>query len=372
MSTEITIPLINPNEPEALLADLHVSEGQQVERGDILCTLETTKSTAELEAERSGYVIALQFEAGQTVKSGDLLCYLADTPDWQPPIEARSIPQQIDRTSPSSSDVIPANLRVTKPALALARQLGLDPANLPVDRLITESLVQSFVENQTIEPAATAPESAFDPTAIIIYGGGGHGKALIELLRALGNYRILGVVDDGISVDETIMGLPVLGGNEILTRLYEQGVRLAVNAVGGIGNIAVRIRVFQRLAEAGFACPAVIHPTAFVEPSAVLSAGSQVFPHAYVGSEAQVGYGCIVNTSATVSHDCVLGEYANIAPGALLAGEVQIGAGALIGMGATINLRARIGAGARIGNGATVKEHVPDKGIVRAGAVWPA
>ena len=167
------------------------------------------------------------------------------------------------------------------------------------------------------------------------------------------------------------MRLPVLGGCEALAGLYAQGVRLAVNAVGVIGNVAVRIKVFGKLAEAGFNCPAIVHPTAFVEASALLSAGVQVFPHAYIGSEARVGFGGIVNTGAIISHDCDLGEVVNISPGAILAGEVQVGARVLVGMGATINLQARIGPGARIGNGATVKSDVPENGVVRAGGVWP-
>ncbi|MBP1702324.1 MAG: hypothetical protein H6Q38_1431, partial [Chloroflexi bacterium] len=73
-----------------------------------------------------------------------------------------------------------------------------------------------------------------------------------------------------------------------------------------------------------------------------------------------------------ISHDCQLGDYVNIAPGAILAGEVNIEAGALVGMGVTVNLRVKVGAGARIGNGATVKSDVPEKGIVRAGTIWPA
>jgi sugar O-acyltransferase (sialic acid O-acetyltransferase NeuD family) len=187
----------------------------------------------------------------------------------------------------------------------------------------------------------------------------------------LGVYHIVGVVDDGLTTTETIMGVPVLGSAKVLPSLYARGVRLAVNAVGGIGNLAVRQKVFEVLAGAGFACPAVVHPTAFVETSASLSPGVQVMPHAYVGSQAQLGFGCIVNTGAIISHDCILGDLVNVSPGAILAGEVQVGAEALIGMGVTINLRAQVGVGARIGNGATVKADVPENGIVHAGDVWP-
>ncbi len=215
-------------------------------------------------------------------------------------------------------------------------------------------------------------DAPFDPLALIVYGGGGHGKSVIDLLRALGTYRLVGVIDDGIATGTQILGLPVLGGAEALPGLHEKGVRLAVNAVGGIGNVQIRIQVFRQLAAAGFACPAVVHPRAYLEPNAVLSAGVQVFPFAYLGSDCRAGFGAIVNTGAVVSHDCVLEDYANISPGVLLAGGVQVGARALVGMGVTVNLGVQIGAGARIGNGATVKSDVPAEGVVRAGSIWPS
>jgi len=194
---------------------------------------------------------------------------------------------------------------------------------------------------------------------------------VIDLIRILNIYHIKGILDDGIPAGEIVMGVPVLGGAEQLRDLYDQGVHQAVNAVGGIGNVGIRIEVYNRLALAGFVCPTVIHPTAFVEPDTSFQLGCQVFPHAYVGSEVQVGFGSIVNTSAVVSHECVLGDYTNISPGAILAGGVQIGDAALVGMGATVNLLVKVGARARIGNGATVKEDVPENGIVRAGGTWP-
>jgi sugar O-acyltransferase (sialic acid O-acetyltransferase NeuD family) len=242
---------------------------------------------------------------------------------------------------------------------------------LPLDKIITEAMVRNTIEGLSGESLLQAGAGEFDPTALLIYGGGGHGKALIELVQATGVYRIVGVVDDGLPRGQSILDVPVLGGQEALGELFAQGVRLAVNAVGGIGNVAIRIQVFERLTRAGFACPAVVHPRAILEPSASLAAGVQVFAQAYVGSEARIGFGSIVNTGAIVSHECQLDEFVNISPGALLAGQVQVGEAALIGMGVTINLNTKIGAGARIGNGATVKSDVPERGVVRAGSVWP-
>jgi len=368
MAEPIKIPLLNPNETEAVLVALHIIEGQRVSTGDLLATLETTKSAADFTAETSGYIVGLRLEQGQTVRAGELLCYIAGDQNWKPP----ALPASSPEAPPSGKLSMPAGLRITQPALALARRLGFDLEQLPTDRLVTETMLRSLGAAAGADASPETTQASFDPAAIVVYGGGGHGKALIDLLRALRIYRIVGVVDDGLQAGTQIMGLPVLGGAAALKRLYAEGVRQAVNAVGGIGNLSTRIQVFDRLAEAGFVCPAVVHPTAFVEPSAVVEAGVQVFPQAYVGSEARLGFGCIVNTGAIISHECVLDDLVNISPGAILAGEVKVGAGALVGMGATLNLRVTIGAGARIGNGATVKEDVPEKGIVRAGAIWRA
>ena len=44
---------------------------------------------------------------------------------------------------------------------------------------------------------------------LIIYGGGGHGKTLLELVQAAGIYRVAGIVDDGLAQGSDILGVPV-------------------------------------------------------------------------------------------------------------------------------------------------------------------
>jgi acetyltransferase EpsM len=358
--TRVVVPLLNPNEPEARVASLRVADRQAVRLGELLCTLETTKSIVDLAAERAAYVVGLRAVEGDMLRAGSVLCWLADEATWQPPVVAAAKP---------AIESLPKGLRITDPALALARQSGLDLAMLPAGELVTEAIVrQTLASAGAILAAATGP---FDPRAVVIYGGGGHGKSLIDFVRTLGLYDLAGVIDDGLPVGSSVLGVEVLGGADVLARQAERGIRMAVNAVGGIGDVMSRVRVFRLIQEAGFTCPTLVHPTAFVETSAHLSPGVQVFPHAYVGSDVHLGFGVIVNTSAVVSHDCQIDDYANVAPGALLAGGVSVGEGALIGMGVTINLGVTVGARARIGNSAVVKGDVPPSGIVHAGSVWP-
>jgi sugar O-acyltransferase (sialic acid O-acetyltransferase NeuD family) len=362
--------LLNPNETEALIVQVNVQNGQHLQPGEVICTLETTKSVADLEAPQAGYILGLSYQAGQTVRSGEIFCYISEVPDWlPPPVEQESYSAGAPM---SEAQAYPAGLRITQPALKLARDLGLDLDSLPLDRLVTESLVRSLAENQFHSGEKIVPDSGIDPSAIIVYGAGGHGKSIIEMIRALGSYQIMGVVDDDPEVSGQVSEIQVLGGAEVLPGLWNKGIRMAANAVGGIGNIDIRASVFDKLSRAGFTCPALLHPRAVIEVSAQLAPGVQIMPLAYVGSEAKVGFGCIINTGAIVSHDCIIGENSNIAPGVILAGEVNVGKGVLIGMGVTVNLRVSIGAHARLGNGCTIKADVPQRGIVRAGTIWPS
>ena len=268
----------------------------------------------------------------------------------------------------SEGNSAPSGLRITAPARKLALEAGLDLDTFPHGPLITREMVQARLASPALIPAGDVPEGE---KRLVIYGAGGHGRSLAALIHKAGIYEIIGFLDDGVAAGGEVLGLPILGGNEKLTTLAQDDIRMAVNGVGGIGDLQSRLDVYSLLNKAGFHTPSVIHPAAFLEDSAILADGVQVFPFAYLGTQVRVGYGCIINTGAIVSHDCELASYVNLSPGATLAGGVTMGEAALIGMRATVNLNVRIGARARIGNGATVKADVPDGGMVPAGTIWP-
>lgn len=362
----LKIPLLNANEDEVVLASLYVTDRQRINQGDLLAVVESTKTTAEILAERDGFIVGLMAKEGMSFKNGQVWAYFSDDENaFDPDLPPWSAQARVNTNRESEG------IRITKPAQAMIEKFGIGLDELPADRMITTDVVQTLIDHKKADRVNWVDRPANDNKRILIYGAGGHGRTLLELIRLLPGYKVEGFIDDGLPVGKFMLGLPVLGGKEKLGQLFEDGVALAVNGVGGIGNFQQRLNAYETLGRAGFYCQTVVHPFAFLEASATYEAGVQIFPFAYVGSLVKVGYGVIINTAAVVSHDCVLGELSNLSPGATLAGGVEIGPRALVGMRTTINLGVRVGADARIGNGATVKADVPERGIVPAGSVWP-
>jgi sugar O-acyltransferase (sialic acid O-acetyltransferase NeuD family) len=368
----IPVPLLNANEPEARLVDLHIKDGQAVQKGDLLLTIETTKAAAEVEAPEAGFVRVVA-HPGETLAVGEVLAYITETANEPlPEISHRPALEEAAAGSPGPGKPLteaakpPVELRITKPARTLADSLGLDLSVLPTDRLVTEAVVR--------EMAGKLPQSPRLPSAnsqIIIYGAGGHAKAVMEMVQAIGAFRIAGIIDDNAALTgNSVLGIPVLGTRDVLPQLVEKGVRLAANGVGGIIDINIRMKLFELLTGYGFAFPILRHPRATVEPSAQIYDGVQVFANAYVGSSAILHEKCMINTGAIVSHDCEIGSFTHIAPGAMLAGHVHVGEKALVGMGVTTMIGIKIGSGARVGNGAVLLADVPERAIVPAGKVW--
>jgi len=355
-AVEILVPLLNANEPEAKLVGVHVKDGQLVNQGDILFSLETTKATSDVEAPVSGF-IHLPASIDDNVSVGDLLGWISDKKEDV----LKKIQNNIKKTNIGA-------LRITEPARSLAAQLGVDLEKLPTDRLVTEAMIRDIVkENQIILPDTLS----IDPErSVVIYGAGGHAKSVMEMLKSIGNYEIIGIVDDHIPAKTIILDIPVLGPRSVLGELRKMGVLMSANGVGGIIDINIRKKIFDILEQNDFSLPKLIHPRATLEESACVNDGVQVFANAYIGSEAVLESCCMVNTNAVVSHDCIVGAYSHISPGALLAGHVQVGESSLVGMGVTTAIGIKIGNNVRIGNGAILYADVPSKTIIPSGKIW--
>lgn len=196
---------------------------------------------------------------------------------------------------------------------------------------------------------------------VVGVGAGGHARVVIEALRAMGGFEVVGLLDARPELWGTnALGVPVLGGDDRLPALREQGVLYAFNGVGSVGRTAARRQVYEMLRRQGFEPVPVIHPSAILSPSISLGQAPIILPGAIIGTGARIGDNVLINTGAIVEHDCRIGDHAHVATGARLAGGVLVGDGAHIGLGACIRQGIRVGRNAIVGMGAVVTKDVPD------------
>jgi UDP-perosamine 4-acetyltransferase len=190
---------------------------------------------------------------------------------------------------------------------------------------------------------------------IVVVGGGGHSRVVVEILLAAG-WRVAGYTDPGGS-GGAFGGVPCLGDDGVLPSLLGK-VRYAIIA---LGDNALRSRLARKAEAMGFELGNAIHPTAVVSPSVTLGRGIALMANTVLNAGTVVGDNSIVNTGATVDHDGRIGRDVHIAPGSHLAGYVTVSDGALIGVGSVVG-RGRpveIGAWAVAGSGSVIVHDVP-------------
>ncbi len=203
--------------------------------------------------------------------------------------------------------------------------------------------------------------------AFLVWGAGGHGKVVADLVRACG-HRVAGFIDS----DPAKLGQQVeTGGSRVSFSQDEFLERLRVNGRFPEGVAAVAMALGDNRKRqcglqllGGYSVPPLVHPSAVVSPSADVARGSVVFPRAVLNADARIGEAVIINSGAIIEHDCVIAGGAHVSPGAILAGRVAVGERSWIGAGATVIQGITIGADVIVGAGAVVIEDVPDGSCV--------
>jgi UDP-perosamine 4-acetyltransferase len=197
---------------------------------------------------------------------------------------------------------------------------------------------------------------------IVVIGGGGHAKVILEILEVMG-LPVAGFTDAKVAPGSRWRTFPCLGNDDVLHEVFAQGARHAIIA---LGDNKLRLALARRVVDLGFELVTARHPSAIVSPSARLGLGVALMAGVVLNADVSVGDNVVVNTGATVDHDGQVGDGAHLAPGSHLAGFVSVGRGALVGVGSTVG-RGRplaIGDWAVVGSGAVVIEDVAPGSMV--------
>jgi sugar O-acyltransferase (sialic acid O-acetyltransferase NeuD family) len=195
---------------------------------------------------------------------------------------------------------------------------------------------------------------------ILLIGGGGHCKSVLDSLFNIDGYQEIEIIDKKENIGNTIMGVPVVGSDNDLHTLYNEGYHYAFVTVGSIGNPSLRIKLFNMLNEIGYQIPTIIDSSSKVSKYVEIEHGVFIGKQTIVNAGALIKKGAIINSGAIIEHDCQVGSFAHIATGVVLGGEVIVGENSHVGLNATIKQQVSIGSNSVIGMGSAVTKDIKD------------
>lgn len=197
---------------------------------------------------------------------------------------------------------------------------------------------------------------------IVLLGAGGHFKVVVDMLEK--QYDIAGVTDiDTTKYNSNFYGIKVIGNDDILKRIYDEGINKALVTMGSTGDYSIRKRLYDFARNNHFDMINAISCESVISKSVVMGNGNTILDKAIIHADSIIGNNVIINTGSIIEHDCIIKDHVHVSPGAVLAGGVIVGEGTHVGLSASIIQGIRIGRNCIIGAGSVVINDVEDNSV---------
>jgi len=135
---------------------------------------------------------------------------------------------------------------------------------------------------------------------LLIVGAGQYGCLVKEIAEATGQFKRIEFIDNHSS-----KAIATFDSIADLRSEYEV-------AIVAIGNAEVRLEYLNNLQSYGYRLVSLIHPRAYVSPSAKIEAGCVIEPFSVVQANTWLGKGCLISSGAVVNHNAILEDGCHI------------------------------------------------------------
>ena len=354
-------PQVSVNDSEVKVVEWSIEDGEAVSVGDIICSVETTKATTEVEAEAEGFAWGL-VELGHTVKVGEPLFAIT---------EAAERPGDAEIAAASAPDVNATNESGwTRKAEILAKKNGIDINDVPGTGMVREADVLQFInmggkkasENDDLIDAVYTAGRA---ERIILIGGGRGAVQALDVIWRSKTQRPVGILDDNPrSKGKKIMGVEVLGSVDDIADLLKDNV-FDTAIITFSADLKARERIFKECKDAGVKFANVIDETVSIHSNVGMGEGNLIMANCRLGSCAILGDNNFLSAYVNLEHHNRLGDNCTFGPGVLTSSRVSIGNNIRFGTGVFIEPGITIGNNSIIASGAIITSPVRDNVIVK-------
>ena len=151
------------------------------------------------------------------------------------------------------------------------------------------------------------------PNNLLILGAGQYGVMAAEIAEAMGIFDCIAFLDDSFATrhPERSEGSSKVSLIGTITDLPNFAAQFNFGFVA-IGNPALRRKLTEQLQQNNFSLATLVHPTAYVSPSAQIKPGCCVEPNATVQTGAVIKLASFIASGAVIRHNATVGEFCHV------------------------------------------------------------
>lgn len=379
----IYVPNVSVNEDEVKLLSWTKNIGEQVKKYEMICEVETTKSTYDIEAESDGYLYYVRIP-GEMAKTGEILAIITEASEENFTALIEGASQVHDKKSPPANTNIGITVRkITKKAEILARKSGIDIETIETaEDVITEEVIMRLIEatNNTTAPkfntntrkSKTMSEDLVDShhpakrqERILILGAGGGCNLVVDILARTPQQRATLILDNNQAThNKSLMGVDVAGSFTLIEELWGEGKFDAVISTIVKDN-AERQQIYEDISALGIPFTNIISDAANIRLNVTMGTGNLIISGCYLAPSVTIGNNNFLAAFTSIEHHSVVGSHCTFGPRFTASGKVIIGDKCKFGTGVFVEPFVNIGYNSTIASGAILTGHIPPNSIVK-------
>lgn len=349
---------IDVNEKQAQLVKMYVKNNDYVEKGDLLCSLETTKVIFDVEAESSGYVEFFIGE-GDKVKFGEVLYVIKDSTEDI---------YKIEESKNYKGDTNKMNFILTKKAQEYLRLNNIKIENIEHKckgkKLIKLNDLKRILKLDSNE-IGTRVDIINNRKRVVIIGAGPGGEVVADILLSNTDYEIIGFVDDNPRKNFQFYGIKVIYENvkkfpfKFNKDLYD-GVILAI-----AGNMELRKDIYNLYKKEGINFVNVIDRNVVIGRNVKMGDGNIIGANTYIGTSTIIGNNNRLAASVNIDHHNKIGDHNLFGPNFSSPGIVSIGNLNKFGANSSLSNYIKIGNNNTLMNNVSIYRNIGNNQIIK-------
>lgn len=202
-----------------------------------------------------------------------------------------------------------------------------------------------------------------------IYGAGGLGREVLELARII-NGRVKTWEDFIFIIDgepgNDVNGVKVYSYNDAIEQFKG---RLEVSM--GIGEPAVREKLFAKLKKDGIEAATLIHPDVYVPDTTKVGNGVTIQEGCFISCNSEIGCYVYIQPKVAIGHNNTIEEGCVISAMSNMAGNVKLGKYTYVGLSSAFKEGVTVGNYSIVGMYSAVYKDIPDEVIAMGNPARP-